>query len=353
MKLKRKSKMESINKLWKICSLMVILFYAVNNSQAQNKIIKTGKQMRDTNGNLINAHGGGILFYKGIYYWYGEIKKGKTSRVANTDWEDFRVNAGGISCYSSSDLKNWRYEGVALAPDMIDSLNDLHFTKVIERPKVIYNSKTNQFVMWMHIDNQMYSAARSGVATSNSPIGPFHYINSKRPNNNMARDMTLFQDEDGRAFYFFSSEDNATMHICLLTDDYLKCTQYEQRIMINQKREAPAVFKYNKKYYLISSGCTGWIPNAAAYAVADSIMGEWKYLDNPCTGANSANTYHSQSTYVLKLPGANNQYLFMADRWNKNNLEKSTYLWLPMIMNSEGEPKILYKKKWNLANIKP
>ncbi len=28
----------------------------------------------DTNGNAINAHGGGVIFFKGIYYWYGEHK---------------------------------------------------------------------------------------------------------------------------------------------------------------------------------------------------------------------------------------------------------------------------------------
>ncbi len=33
---------------------------------------------KDTDGNIINAHGGGILFDKGKYYWFGEIKKGKT-----------------------------------------------------------------------------------------------------------------------------------------------------------------------------------------------------------------------------------------------------------------------------------
>jgi len=48
----------------------------------------------------INAHGAGVLFHNGVYYLYGEIKKGKTWLVPGQTWEDYRVPAGGVSCYS-------------------------------------------------------------------------------------------------------------------------------------------------------------------------------------------------------------------------------------------------------------
>lgn len=37
-----------------------------------------GEVWKDTDGNPINAHGGGLLYHDGAYYWYGEYKKGKT-----------------------------------------------------------------------------------------------------------------------------------------------------------------------------------------------------------------------------------------------------------------------------------
>ena len=37
-----------------------------------------GELWRDTDGKVINAHGGGVLFYEGVYYWYGELKEGRT-----------------------------------------------------------------------------------------------------------------------------------------------------------------------------------------------------------------------------------------------------------------------------------
>lgn len=295
---------------------------------------------KDTSGKPVNAHGAGMLFHKGTYYWYGEIKGGKTRKVPDSNWENYRVDAGGVSCYSSKDLKSWKFERIVLPANKTDKSSDLHVSKVIERPKVVYNKKTKQFVMWMHIDSEDYAYARSGVAVSSTPTGPFKYLGSERPNGNMARDMTLFVDDDGKAYHFYSSEDNATMHISLLTDDYLKHTTTDKRILVGLSREAPAIFKYLQKYYLITSGCTGWSPNEANYAVADDILGEWKAYGNPCLGKDADKTYYAQSAFVFPVAGTPNQFIFMADRWNKLDLEKSTYLWLPFRVNNKGVPEI-------------
>ncbi len=310
--------------------------------------IVPGAVWRDTAGNPVNAHGGGILFYNNTYYWYGEIKQGPTWRVPGSTWENYRVNAGGVSCYSSKDLLNWTYNGVALPAETTDSTSDLHTSKVIERPKVIYNKKTGKFVMWMHIDSPDYRYARSGVAVSDHPEGPFRYIGSVRPNGNMARDMTIFQDDDGRAYHFYSSEENQTMHVCELTDDYLSHTRNDHRILIKRSREAPAVCRYNNRLYLFTSGCTGWAPNAAAYVVADSVMGTWTEHGNPCKGADAGNTYHAQPTYVLQVQGRKNCYIFMADRWNKKNLEASRYVWLPLVFDEGGVPAVRWRDEWKV-----
>lgn len=329
--------------------LLLVSLAAATTITAQQTHFEPGEVWKDTDGNPINAHGGGLLLYKGTYYWFGENKQGPTRRVEYvTSWEDYRVEAGGVNCYSSKDLLNWKYEGVALVPNKTDSTHDLHTSKVIERPKVIYNKKTGKFVMWLHLDNEDYSAARSGVAVSDKPTGPYQFVGSEKPNGNDARDMTIFQDDDGKAYHLYSSEGNATMHITLLSDDYLKHTATEKRILINLSREAPAVIKHNGKYYLFSSGCTGWAPNPAAYAMADSPLGEWKQLDNPCQGANGEITYQSQSTYVVKAPGKKNAFIFMADRWNKTNLPDSRYVWLPMTIK-EGKPAIQWANRWNLS----
>ena len=132
----------------------------------------------DRDGHFINAHGAGVLYKDGVYYLYGEIKKGSTRQVPGQDWEDYRVEAGGVSCYSSRDGVHWKNEGVALASDVHDTASDLFAGRVLERPKVIYNARTGKYVMWMHIDRDDYSYARAGVAVSDRAKGPVYNISA-------------------------------------------------------------------------------------------------------------------------------------------------------------------------------
>ena len=182
----------------------------------------------------------------------------------------------------------------------------------------------------MHVDAKDYSYSQSGVAVSDHVTGPYTYLGSVKPNGQMARDMTVFKDEDNQAYLFYSSENNNTMHVCLLSEDYLQPTQTYKRILINRSRESPAVFRHEGRYFLITSDCTGWSPNAASYAVADSPFGPWEEQGNPCTGPDAATTFQSQDTYVLPVEGRPGQFIFMADRWNKLNLEDSRYVWMPL-----------------------
>ncbi|WP_431294480.1 glycoside hydrolase family 43 protein [Pedobacter sp. P26] len=294
-----------------------------------------GKVLFDIDGKPINAHGPGVMYHQGVYYLFGEIKNGKTWLVPGQNWEDYRVPAGGISCYSSTDMKHWKYSGIALKPVVNDPDNDLDTGRVIERPKVIYNEHTKKFVMWMHIDKNDYNYSRGGVAISDSPAGPYKYLGGVKPNGQMLRDMTLFKDENNKAYLIYSSENNNTMHVCLLSDNYLKPTTTYVRIFENKRRESPAIFKNKGKYYLITSGCTGWSPNAASYAVADHVMGPWKELGNPCKGPNAEVTFFSQGAFVLPVTSKPGKFIFMGDVWNKTDLEKSRYLWLPLNFNDD------------------
>lgn len=338
-----------------------------------------GEVWNDTDGKPINSHGGGVLFHAGKYYWFGELKEGRTYLPAsNASWGGTRVVAGGVACYSSTNMLDWKNEGVALGSVADKPEHDLHCSKVIERPKVIFNPATKQFVMWLHVDSENYSAARSGVAVSATPTGPYEYLGSFRPNagvwpvnvtaadkqngpNNklardfaegqMARDMTLFVDDDGKAYQFYSSEENPTTHVSELTADYLKPAGRYARIFIGRSMEAPAVFKRGGKYYFIASGCTAWEPNAARSAVADSIWGPWTELGNPCRGDDAVNTFHGQSTFVLPVQGKPDTFIFMADRWNQWDLQDSRYLWLPVKFDAEGKPTVPWRSRWSLEEL--
>ena len=314
------------------------------------KKIYSGKEWKDTNHTVINAHGGGVLFHKGTYYWYGEYKGDSTYRAPGVGWDCYRTEAGGVACYSSKNLHSWKFEGIVLKPNQTDSTSDIHPSMVIERPKVVYNDKTKKFVMWMHIDNYNYSKAVTGVAISDSPTGDFQYLHSLRPNGEESRDMTLFKDEDGKAYHIYSSKGNSTLYVHLLSDDYLKHTETFKTIFPGKYREAPAIFKRQNTYYLITSGCSGWDPNEAEYATSDSMLGEWKAIGNPCIGENGNKTFGGQSTFVLPICPKKGKYIAMFDKWNKLDLIDSRYIWLPIRFKAD-KITIEWEEGWDLKKF--
>ena len=338
--------------------------------QKKRKAIRSGELWYDTDGRHINAHGGGILKYNDTYYWFGEHKDDHTS--------DAMV---GVMCYASKDLVNWRNCGVALsvtepAPGQAGQRmrrgattgSDIERGCILERPKVIYNPVTKKFCMWFHLElkGQGYNAARYGVAVADRPEGPYKFLYSSRANagtwpvegspmnfdeylkrdygmGQMARDMTLYVDDDGKAYHIFSSEENFTLHIAELTGDYLHHTGRYTRMAPGGQNEAPAIFKHDGTYWMITSGCTGWAPNEARMFSAPSIWGPWTQHPNPCRGPLAEKTFNGQSTYVLTLDDG--RHIFMADIWRPNHPIDARYIWLP-IEFEDGKPVVRWRDEW-------
>ena len=131
-----------------------------------------------------------------------------------------------------------------------------------------------------------------------------------------------------------------------LADDYLSHTGKYIRIFPGGHNEAPAIFKKEGTYWMITSGCTGWDPNKARLLTADSMLGEWKQLPNPCVGEDADKTFGGQSTYILPLP-EKGQFFFMADMWRPKSLADSRYIWLPVQFDDKGVPFIKWMDRWN------
>jgi hypothetical protein len=371
-------------------SCVFILLCISINCQDRIQSIKPGQIWPDNEGKHINAHGGAIIFYNDTYYWFGEYYSPRSEQ----DKGHY-----GVSCYSSRDLLNWKNEGLALKV-INDSGSLLNPGCIIERPKVIFNKKTGKFVMWFHheLKGQGYKAALTGVAVSDNITGPYKYIRSLRPNagvwpvnfpeefknpipgekdlksgsdewilavkngllvrrdfagGQMARDMTIFVDKDGKAYHVHSSEENMTLHFSELTDDYLDFTGRYIRVLPGESNEAPAIFFARGSYFMFTSGTTGWKPNAARSASSKKIFGEWKSIGNPCRGTEDENkiTFNSQSTNILPVQGKNNEFIYMGDRWIPENLADSRHIWLPIEWEN-GNPVIRWYQNWNISKMK-
>ena len=140
------------------------------------------------------------------------------------------------------------------------------------------------------------------------------------------------------------------LQISELTEDYLRPAGRYIRIFPKRFNEAPALFKAEGRYFLITSGCTGWSPNAARLAVADSIWGPWKELGNPWHGPKEQTeiSFDSQSTFVLPVQGRSGAFIYMADRWRPKNAINGRYVWIP-IRWRDGLPYLEWTNEWNLS----
>lgn len=310
---------------------------SVTSALAADASLANGLQFCDTDGNIIHAHGGGLLYYGGYYYWYGECRDG------------WLFNS--VRCYRSADLVNWEYRGAILTKDSAPELNSCN----IERPKVVYNAANDTFVMWAHWENgEHYGEAKCCVAYGNTPDGNFTYVGSFRPLEDsvvskhdglpgyMSRDCTLFVDDDGTGYFISAANENADLHVYKLTPDYLDIESLQIVLFEGLKREAPCLFKRNGYYFMLTSGCTGWDPNQAKYSYATSITGTWSNLIN----IGNSTTYNSQPTYVQPIQGTSGtSYLYMGDRWAgawDGEVMHSRYVWMPLTFNSDTDMQMNY-----------
>ena len=352
-----------------------------NSAEEQSSTILPGAAWLDTDGNTIQAHGGRIQFMPvpdenggktEKYVWVGEDKS--SGHLGND-----------VAVYTSDDLYHWEFQGDVLrAVESREQLEeDSYFQElyqdysqeelnevyscinkntVIERPKMLYNEKTDKYVIWFHSDDSTeknsykYDVGMAGVAISDSPAGPFRFLGRYRlsqcPKDQIdcfpsskgeARDMNLFKDDDGTAYIAYTSENNKTMYISKLNEDYTYLSAdpeeavYKEdfiRLFPGSMREAPVLFKGdNGRYYFMSSSTTGWMSNQARLWSADEIFGEWKNNGNPCVGKDGDITFDTQSTCVFQTKSG--QWIYFGDRWNSTDLADSRYIWLPLTFDGD------------------
>lgn len=317
------------------CVFPILILPFSSASFAEIVTITNGTQFSDTSGQIIHAHGGGMIKYGGYYYWYGELR-------------DSNNLFAGVTCYRSTNLKDWENRGEVLTSGSAYELNNCK----IERPKVMYNANTNQFVMWMHWENgEDYSEAKAAVAYCNSPDGNYTYLGSFRPYENsgvidhnrpgyMSRDCNVFVDEDNTGYFISSSNENMDLHLYKLTYNYLNIDTLTTKLFVGSQREAPCLFKRNGYYYLLTSGCTGWSPNQAKYAYSTGLSSGWSSLIN----IGDSKTYNSQPTFVLPMQGSNT-FLYLGDRWAGawgGKVNESQYVWLPLVFDSNSSLSLPY-----------
>lgn len=324
--------------------------------------IKPGQPWKDTDGNLIQAHGGSILYHEGTYYWYGENKE---KYVAKEYIKNKKGWHNGVKLYSSKDLYNWKNEGIIM-PVSDDPANPMHPDRIMDRPHIIYNKRTKQFVMWLKFAGTDenpgdWTVQYMGIAVSDDIKKPFKMVKTIRPLGMETGDFDLWVDERDGKGYFIADRVHTEIVIADLTDDYMDVTgNYSSHFPHEQPplaREAPCFFKRGSKYYILSSGTTGYCPNPSEIAMANLMHGHYHVFGNPCLEDKTNTSFDCQFCSVFKHPTRNGLYIAVGDRWMAKcslvdgNEEAETseagYIWLPIKFNGD-QPYIEWRDEWTL-----
>jgi len=308
-------------------------------------------EWRDTHGEIINAHSGGIYYEKGYYYWYGEHKIPKSS-------ESKGGADGGMHCYRSTDLLNWTNLGIVLPVEYNNPKSDIAHGCIFQRPKVVHNKKTGKYIAYfkLYLMENGYRVCHTGVAIANKPEGPFTYSHKflAASEVNGSGDFALYQDKHEDLYHFAVRKSDRFLVKAKMTDDYLyPATEYIPCPDVADNTEGIAFFYYKGMYHLLGSGSSGWNPNPARYYTSKSIDGPWINQGNPCIGVNNINglgpekTFGGQTTFALKIEGKKNQFIVMMDDWEPKNPITSRYIWLPFKVKKD-RLSIVWQENWNL-----
>jgi hypothetical protein len=66
--------------------------------------------------------------------------------------------------------------------------------------------------------------------------------------------------------------------------------------------------------------------------LCSDMFGQWNLVGHPCVGGtemDAAETFQSQGSFVLPLPGWPGRFIFMGDQWDPDNLAESRCTFCP------------------------
>lgn len=310
--------------LFPVLLLLVITIVICTNSGtagAQTKNIKNDIFWNTKDGSPLNSQGGGIFRFPdpvtGVlkYFWYGVHYVEADTYRNNPSVTQTTSTFEAVTCYSSTDLVNWKFEADVLSKDSVNQSGKTW----VGRLGVAYIKDLKKYAMFVQHDKEVL------ITLADSPTGQFKWhqkINMQQMiGTSNTGDQTVFTDEDTGKSYLIYSYGRGRSKIYVseigIKDgkvNLLDCTMVFQ----GESREGNCLFKYQGKYYMCASNIYGWDGSFAYYLVADNIRGP--YLPNNhmlvMDGASADFAHVSQTGFFVTIKGSDREtVVYCGDRW--------------------------------------
>ncbi len=315
--LKRKS-------LWVIAAVSLIIAPGVK-VNAKWLAVHNDFNKYDTDGNPIRTRSGCLCKFGEKYYWYG-CDQAMTNQT----------------CYSSIDLLHWKNEGVMLTA-----------SRGTNRMDVVYNDSTKKYVMVMKWETPGSEWCNRGIAVSTGPTGPFTKLFDSLVYGVNTGDMSVFKDDDGKAYYLYELWDNGktSQGFSLMTWDYIGLEK-KMHQWPNSDREANMMMKNHGIYYYMTSKMMGIDPSETQYWTAPKIEGPWTTALVPiiAPGNTKRDSWSTQCDFVFPFKGTEDTVqMYCGDRWKiLEPARGGDYVWLPITFTRRDSVVLNYYQDWEV-----
>ena len=298
---------------------------------------------KDTSGNPIYSQGGGVIKVGATYYWYGAKYNGAVTYYNNPSaGKNGDTSISAITCYSSTDLVHWKFEGNAMtAADTGGGW--------VGRIGIMHNPTTGKYVL---IAQQ---GAGLVFGTSSTPNGHFSRAATQSSIGNvttgMSGDQSIFVDDDGQAYLAFSNKSGRShLYVARLRpSDFLQVESATQIYNSSSGgREGNIMFKHAGTYYFCSSDLHGW--NASHTYCIDSTKVNSGYSSEFVLAGTDADFSHvTQTGLAFAVNGTSGSFVvFGGDRWSDfagNGIGYNE--WVPITFNGTT-PTFHSLSQWNV-----
>lgn len=275
-------------------------------------------------GRPINSQGGGIFSFADPatgatkYYWYGVHYKEADTYRDHPSVTLPTATFESVTCYSSTDLVNWTFEGDVLTREELQKKDGPRRTWV-GRLGVAYIRALKKYAMFVQHGNGVLiavSATPTGFFTWHQQISMQDMIGT--PNTG---DQTVFTDEESGKSYLVYSYGKGRNKIYVseigVKDgmvNLLDCTKVFQ----GASREGNCMFKYKGRYYMCASNIYGWDASLPYYLVADDVRGPYLPTNEMRVIKGSEEDYGhvTQTGFFVTIKGSKKEtVVYCGDRW--------------------------------------
>ena len=317
---------------------------------ASDNLITNDSFYLDTEGNPIYSQGGDTYYWYGVKYEQavGYAENPVISQASRSNSTTFST----VTCYSSKDLINWKFEN-----DIVTTKTEgLGFVSWFGRMGVMYNEKNNNYVLvsqgYIYADDTREDCWTDALVflTCDTPTGDFGNVTFQKNgegglssiSNGSTGDQTVFIDDDGTPYLIASnSGGRSNIYVCEFNEDYTWVDK-ATRVYRGDGREGNCMFKYNDRYYICNSDLHGWNSSPAYVLMSDSddILGTYTMLDEPMENSKESYSHVSQTGFFVTVHGSEQDtVLFCGDRWSGfagNGM--GFHSWVPLSFDENGIP---------------